>query len=136
MAAKLILSGQVFYSGPETQVAIRVIETETGRIKTSVTEVFGSAVPPSLIADKLAGLLLTKIKTLYPLRGAISEVKGDKITLNIGQRQGVQIGQQFKVKDTDLVLKVEGVQPELSTAKVSGEGKDVQKGVRVEAINK
>jgi class 3 adenylate cyclase/CHAT domain-containing protein/tetratricopeptide (TPR) repeat protein len=135
MAARLILSGQVFYSGPETQVAIRVIETETGQVKTAVTEVFGSAVPTSLIADKLADLLLTKLKSLYPLRGTISEVKEDNITLNIGQRHGVQTGQQFKVEDTDLVLKIEGVQPELSTAKVTGGNKDVQKGVRVEAVN-
>ena len=32
LAAKLILIGQVVYSGPQTQVSFRLIETETGRI--------------------------------------------------------------------------------------------------------
>lgn len=135
VAARLILSGQVLHSGPESQVTIRLIETETGQVTAAVTEAFGSAVPASLMAEKLSTTLLNKVKTIYPLRGKISEVKGDEITLNIGQNQGVKVGQQFKGKDTDLVLKIEGVQPEICTARIGEGGKGLQQGLRVKTIN-
>jgi class 3 adenylate cyclase/CHAT domain-containing protein/tetratricopeptide (TPR) repeat protein len=135
VAARLILSGQVIHAVPESQVTLRLIETETGQVTAAVTEAFGSAVPASLMADKLSASLLKKVKERYPLRGKISEVKGDKIILNIGQNQGVKVGQQFKLKDTDLVMEIVGVQPEICTAKIGEGGKGIQKGLRVETIN-
>ena len=133
MAARLILSGQVIHAGPETQIAMRIIETQTGEVKGAVNEVFGSAVPPSTMAEKLSGRILEKLAVLYPLRGKVSGLNGDQITLNIGQRQGVSMGQEFRVKDTDTILKVTGVDPDASTAS-SGKGAEgIELGMRVEA---
>jgi len=134
VAARLILTGQVHHSGPETQIAMRFLETETGQVRAVINEAFGSAVPPSVIAEKLAGILLKKLEPLYPLRGKISAVKDNEVTLNIGQREGVSMGQQFRVKDRDWILEIIGVQPEVSTSKINkGEG-TVQVGLRVEAL--
>jgi len=134
MAARLILPGKLIYSGPQTQVSMRLIETETGRITAAVNESFGSAVPASILTERLSKKLLEKLKKLYPLRGKISEVKGDEIRLNIGQKVGVKVGQQFKVKDTDWILEIVSVQSEVSTAKAKKGEEGIQTGLRVEVL--
>jgi class 3 adenylate cyclase/CHAT domain-containing protein/tetratricopeptide (TPR) repeat protein len=135
LAARLILSGRIIHSGPETQIAIRAIETETGQVRAAINESFGSAVPASTMAAKLSGILTEKLKSLYPLRGKISEIKGDEIILNIGKKQGTQIGQQFKIVQTDLILELISVLHDTSTAKVfKGDKENIQQGLRVEAL--
>ena len=122
MAARLILSGQILYSGPQTQVSLRVIETETGRISAVVNETFGSSVPLSLLSEKLSENLLKKLNTLYPLRGKIQQVIGDEIILNIGEKEGVRTGQRFKAANEDLMVEIISTQSEKSTAKkIKGE---------------
>lgn len=133
LAAKLILFGQVVYSGPQTQVSMRLIETETGRITAAVNETFGGAVPASVLSGKLSKKLLEKLNKLYPLRGKISEVEGNEVRLNIGQMAGTRKGQRFDVVGEDMSLEVISDQPETSIAKVvKGEG-PLTKGMRVEA---
>ena len=134
MAARVISSGQIVHEGAQTQVAVRLIETETGEVMASVSEVFVNAVSPSVIADKLSGILLTKLKALYPLRGKIDELREEEIVLNIGQKQGVQIGQQFKVVDNDWILEVSTVQKDRSTAKVKRGYGNIKEGLRVEVL--
>ena len=134
MAARLIFLGKVVYAGPETQVSIRMIETETGQVKGAVNEIFGSAVSSSTIADGLSALILEKLDAAYPLRGKVSEVRGDEITLNIGQRQGVLIDQQFRVKDTDFILKITGVMQDTSTARLAEGAEGIETDMRVEAL--
>jgi class 3 adenylate cyclase/CHAT domain-containing protein/tetratricopeptide (TPR) repeat protein len=72
LAARLILSGQVIYTSVQTQVVLRLIETETGEVKAAVNEIFVGAVPASAIADKLSEALLEKLSSLFPLRGRVS----------------------------------------------------------------
>jgi CHAT domain-containing protein len=54
--------------------------------------------------------VLKELKTLlrdkYPLRGMISEVKGNQIKLNIGFDQGVRVGQVFSIKDHSCQLSI------------------------------
>jgi len=84
--------------------------------------------------SRLSKKLLDKLKKLYPLRGKISEVRGDEIKLNIGQKVGVKIWQQFKVQDEDLTLEVISLKDDVSLAKITkGQGAP-QKGLRVEAL--
>jgi hypothetical protein len=128
------MSGKVVYSGPETQILLRLIETETGRISASFTETFGSAVSPSVIAAKVSDLLLPKIESLYPLRGRIAAVGESGITLNIGQKAGVKVGRQLRVRDTDAVLEVVAVQPDSGTAKAVKGGEALQQGMMFEAM--
>ncbi|MCK4389833.1 MAG: CHAT domain-containing protein [Desulfobacterales bacterium] len=133
LTARLIVSGHIVYSGPRTEVSMRLIETETGRIAAAVNESFGSAIPVSVLSEKLAKNLIEKLKKRYPLRGKISEVKGEEITINIGQKVGARMGQRFKTVDENFVLEIISVQPDTSLAKITkGEG-PLQKGLRVEA---
>jgi len=134
LAARLILSGQIVYSGPQAQVSMHLIETETGRITAAINESFGSSVPASILAERLSKSLVEKLKKLYPLRGKISEVKGEEIKLNIGKMVGVSIGQKFKIIDQDIAIEVTDIQQETSLAKtLKGEG-PLQNNVRIEAI--
>jgi tetratricopeptide (TPR) repeat protein len=134
MAARVILSGQTHYAGPQTQTSVRLIETETGQVVGAVNEVFVNVVSPSLIAEKLSHILLAKFQALYPLRGKISKVGDEGITLNIGGKQGVQGGQQFKVLDTDWILEISDVQMNQSTAKVKRGYGTIKSGLRVEFL--
>lgn len=135
LAARLILSGQLVYAEPLTQVSMRLIETETGRIVATVNESYGSAVPASELADRLAKRLLERLEELYPLRGKISELSVQGVKLNIGREAGVTRGQVFKVVNQDVILTVMSIQPETSIASVSkGEGRLVE-GLRVEAVH-
>jgi len=134
LAAKLVLFGQVVYSGPQTQVSLRVVETETGRISATVSESFGSAVPVSGVTGKLSKDLLDKLDKRYPLRGKVSEVKEGQVTVNIGQKQGVKIGQQYKVPGGNLVLEIIAVAPDESAARALQGAEPVIEGLRVEAV--
>ena len=134
LAARLIVSGQVVYSGPQTQVSIRLIETETGRISAAVNESFKSATSITALTEKLSGILLEKLKKAYPLRSKIAGVSGEEVRLNIGQEAGVEVGQQFKVIDKDVILEVIAVQAQMSLCKiVKGQG-PILEGLRAEAL--
>ena len=85
LSARLILFGQIIYSGPETHVSMRLIETETGRITAAFSETIGAAVPVSVLTGKLAEKLISKLDQHYPLRGKILNQKGQTVQINVGQ---------------------------------------------------
>jgi class 3 adenylate cyclase/CHAT domain-containing protein/tetratricopeptide (TPR) repeat protein len=134
LAAKLVLFGQVSYSGPQTQVSLRVVETETGRISATVSESFGSAVPVSGLTERLSKDLMRKMDKLYPLRGRISEIRNNDVTLNIGQGAGVATGQKFKAVEEDLTFEVVSVQPNISAMKITKGEKKPTVDMRVEVV--
>jgi CHAT domain-containing protein/tetratricopeptide (TPR) repeat protein len=72
-AARIILTGRVVHSAPYTQVTLRCIETDTGRIFAVVNAHFEGQTPIAAMVDKLADELLSKIKAKYPLQ---AEIKG------------------------------------------------------------
>lgn len=135
MAARLILSGRIVYSGPQTLVSLRLIETETGQVSVAVSETFGSAVPTSVLTERLAGNLFEKLKKLYPLRGKISGEIGEKVKLNIGQSSGTKIGQRFKINKINVILEITSIEPDTSIAKIIKGEKTIEIGMRVEALS-
>jgi len=134
LAARIILSGHLVYSGPYAQVSLRVIETETGRITAAVNESFGSTVPGSLLAERLSENLLAKLRELYPLRGRVLEVRDDAVMLNIGEMAGVTPGQRFKGVDQDVTLVVTSIERETSLAKTLTGIQPLGKASRVEEM--
>ncbi len=134
VAARMMLSGKIVYAGPQTQVSMRLIETETGRITVAVSETFPSAVTTSQLSEKLSQNLLSKIKKQYPVRGKVKQIDGGSIELNFGQSAGAAEGQQYKVLNEEIVLEIIAVQPDESVAKIVSGGKGVAEGQRVEEI--
>ena len=134
LAARVIVSGQIVYAGPQTQVSMRLIETETGRITGAVNESFETAVPVSTLSEKLSGKLISKLTGLYPLQGKITGAEDGEIRINIGEKVGVAVGQRFKVVDQKATLEVVSTEAESSLAKVTeGEGA-LTAGARIEAL--
>jgi hypothetical protein len=78
--------------------------------------------------------LLKKLTELYPLRGKVSEVKGEEIGLNIGETTGVSIGQRFVAIGEDVTLQVTSVEPDRSFAEIVTGKQVLHEGDRVEAI--
>ena len=136
LAARLMLIGRIVYSEPQTQISLRLIETETGRISAAMNQAFGSLVPVSALSDKLSSSLIDKLSALYPLRGKISEVKDGSISINIGLNVGVVVGQKFESVDEKVVFEVTSVQPESCLAKAIGGEQLPQKEMRVEVLAK
>ena len=133
LAARLILSGQIIYSGPQTHISMRLIQTETGRITAVLSETIGGVVPVSVLTGKLAEKLINRLKQHFPLRGKILNQNGQEVQINIGQMSGVEIEQQFKVADEEVVLEVIEVQPESCLAKILNAEIPLKIGQRVEA---
>jgi len=133
LAARLILYGQITYSGSETYVSMRIIETETGRITAAFSETVGAAVPVSVLTGKLAANLTEKLNQHYPLHGKILNQNGQEVQINIGQTSGVKIEQRFKVANEDVILEVIEVQQETCLAKIVNVVKKLEIGQRVEA---
>ena len=87
--------------------------------------------------ERLSQKLLVALKKLEerPIRGRISKVAGEEIILNVGEDEGVRIGQRFKVVDQSLILEVESIKWNGTSMATVEEG-DItpEKGSRVEAI--
>ncbi len=134
LAARLILSGNIIYAGPQTQVSIRIIETETGKITAAANETFGSALPVYEMSAIIAQALTRKINTAYPLRGSILNSKENLAIVDIGEDAGIVKGQQFKIINSDVVLEIVSAQKEQSEAKIIKGALSLEKGQRVEQI--
>jgi tetratricopeptide (TPR) repeat protein len=133
LSARLILFGRIIYSGPETHVSMRLIETETGRVTAAFSETIGAAVPVSVLTGKLAEILIGKLHQHYPLRGKILNQEGQVVQMNIGKSTGIEIGQRFTVVNEKVNLEVIEVQEDTCAAKILNAEKSLKVGQRVEA---
>jgi len=134
LAARLIVTGKLAYSGAHTQVTLRRFENDTGRITAASNETTGRTAPVSALAATLTEALIQKIETTYPIRGKIEAQSSDTATLNIGSRVGVAAGQTFKVPRQDIVFQVDAVMPDKSTAGIIKGQPDAAVGQRVEIV--
>ena len=133
LAARLILFGQIIYSGPQTHVSMRLIETETGRVTAAFSETIGGVVPVSVLTGKLAEKLIGKLEQHYPLRGKILNQEGQVVQINIGKSTGIEIGQRFTVVNEKVNLEVIEIQEDTCVAKILNADKPLKVGQRVEA---
>jgi class 3 adenylate cyclase/CHAT domain-containing protein len=118
VAARLIASGTIVYSGPHTQVALRVFETETGRITASVNKTVGSAVPMADLVGQISDNLRRKLDENYPIRGKIVRLDGNTAWINIGANLGVVEGQTYQAVNQETVLEIIAVTSEESAARI------------------
>ena len=132
MTARLIVSGAIVYSGPHTQVSLRIIETETGRITAAINETVGSAVPVSELAGQITSSLNTKLDEKYPIRGKIVRLDGNTAWMNIGANVGVVEGQTYKAVNQGAILEVVAVAAEESAARAVEDGKLPEAGQSIE----
>jgi tetratricopeptide (TPR) repeat protein len=96
LAARLLAMGTLTRHGMEAQLSLRVVETETTRLRAALTDVLGSPDIES-IAVRLATALVHKLRAAYPLQGRILQAAPPDLLLNIGAEQGVTIGMTLQV---------------------------------------
>ncbi len=123
MAARLILSGMITYSGPQTQVALRLIETETGKVSAALSETLEGEGQAAQLVDPLSKALIQKLSKKYVLKGKVKEISGEDVLINIGSLVGVTEGIRFKAARTGAVLEVISTQADTSLVSVvKGDG--------------
>lgn len=132
MAAKILLSGQIFHYGARSQVVVRIIETETGLVKAVVNETFENSETPSKISQILAEKLIALLSAHFPLRGKIETIENENIILNVGSQQGVEVGQKFKAVDVDVTLEILSVEKDRCKAKAIQGKSDAKPELKVQ----
>jgi len=120
--ARLIATGSYIRHGEETQVNLRLIETETSIAKVAVAEVLEGDKPPGQIAQAISDILMKKIKKTYPIRGLVTEKKDGSVRINVGRSVGVTDGMRMAILDDDLIkigeIEITAAGPEAAAARV------------------
>jgi class 3 adenylate cyclase/CHAT domain-containing protein len=132
MATRVLLPGQIQYADGEALVSIRAIDCETGLISASVVESYLRSQTPMDIAQDMARRVATSLTAAFPIRTRVSQVNGNQIVLDIGQRAGVQTGQVFAGVDTDVILQVTSVGDNHSTAAALRGEHAIAAGIRLQ----
>ena len=85
------------------------------------------------VADRIADELTLKLKKHYPLRATVVKSSADTLVLDVGHRQGAQIGMLLQSSDTALTARIVAVAPDQCTARVQDAAADVAVGARFQA---
>jgi hypothetical protein len=153
LAARLIATGSFTRFGDEGRFGIRVIETETTRIKASVIEPMAPAQGIDGVVERVSSALLQQLYEAYPLQGRIAQVTPADIIVNIGTEQGVTPGHLLQVfgpenpieRDGKLVsyrglpvglIEVTNVEATLSQAKILEQTALFQAGWKVKEVQR
>jgi hypothetical protein len=95
LPAELLLMGGLASHGRGLTIFIKVVESGNGQVL-FIEDVYGDPATPAF-SQQLAGLA-KKIKQRFPLvEGAVVETRGERVTLNVGQQDGVRAGLEFVV---------------------------------------
>ena len=135
LAAKIIITGSIFYLPQETLLSLRMIDTETSAIPQVTT--WKISYDRSLDKElfKLNREILKTVILKYPLQGYIVSQSGDQFIINLGSNQGVVSGTKFDVIEEQEPIQYKGkllkaspklvgsfevihVEPDMSTVKV------------------
>ena len=108
LSARLIATGSLIYPGETGQFSVRLIETETTRVKASATEI---VTRPDRLSDVVAQVAQTLADTLrhtYPLQGRIVQVVPEGIFVNLGAERGMAPGLMLQVFGEESPLHIDG----------------------------
>jgi CHAT domain-containing protein/tetratricopeptide (TPR) repeat protein len=134
VAARLILFGRMVHSGPHTQVTLRCIETETGRVTAIVNTTFDQQTAPAVMARRIADELIPKIQAQFPLRAVVRGKSGSHLILDVGRLQGVTKGMTFMAADQDVTVEVVTVDTDQCATIIKQSQDPIQVGLRMEAV--
>jgi Tfp pilus assembly protein PilF len=109
LAARLLASGSMVRHGSETQLSLRIVETESTRLQAAITEIMDSPHEMDSITKQFSTTLLQKLQAAYPLQGRIVQVASDGIVLNIGAMQGVTTGMRLEVFGVEAPVHIAGI---------------------------
>jgi tetratricopeptide (TPR) repeat protein len=148
LAARLIATGSFIRAGDTAQLTVRLVETETTRIRASGTAPIEPSGTFDSVVEQLARALLTQVRQAYPLQGRIARLSPQAIILDIGADHGVTPGLTMQVFGSEEALRrdgkvvgyhhtpvglieVSGVEAQLSQARVLEQTTAFQEGWKV-----
>ncbi|MCX5885986.1 MAG: CHAT domain-containing protein [Proteobacteria bacterium] len=138
LAARLIGTGSIVQVGSKSMLTLKFIETETTRVIAAFSESIDQPQAMDALMKKIAQEIISKLKKEYPLRGKITSIEGDKVTINIGSDQGMRKGLSLRVLSKTMeeagLIEVVSVNPGQSQAKVIKKIKDLVPGARIEEL--
>lgn len=107
LASRLLATGTLTRRGTEAQLSLRVVETETTRLRVALTETLDAALEGEGVAERLAATLLQKLRSTYPLQGRLLQTAAQDFMVNIGAEHGVTPGMTLHVLHEE-PLRVDG----------------------------
>jgi len=108
LAASVIGTGGFYPNEAKSELQMRLIDTETTDIRTTITENLSDPSMVASFADRVADRIVKTLKADYPLKGKIASVEGDEIIVGVGRKHGAQQGLRFRVVEDGEAVKVDG----------------------------
>jgi class 3 adenylate cyclase/tetratricopeptide (TPR) repeat protein len=108
LAARLIAVGSFTRFGGAGQLTVRLIETETTRIRASASVIVERPDDIARAVQRVSKALLHALRQAYPLRGRIARVTPQGVILNLGTEQGVTPGLVMQVFGPAEPLEISG----------------------------
>jgi hypothetical protein len=134
LAARLMITRSLTYLGAAGRLSLRLLETDSTNILTTVTEPFETPDAIDSILQHAAATLLGTLRQEYPLQGRIVHVTPEGITVNIGARHGVSTGLVLQVLDNTTpagLMEISSVEPLQAHGRVLQQRDAVQPGWKV-----
>jgi tetratricopeptide (TPR) repeat protein len=134
LAARLMITGSLTHLGEAGRLSLRVLETDSTNILTTVTEPFETPAAIDGILQRTAVTLLDTLRQEYPLQGRIVHVTPAGITVNIGARHGVSAGLVLQVWDNTTpmgLVEITTVEPLSAHGRILQQREAVQPGWKV-----
>ncbi|HEV8306244.1 MAG TPA: CHAT domain-containing protein [Methylomirabilota bacterium] len=97
LAAHLISVGSIAGAGPEWQLTLRVIETETSTVTASVAQSFPIGQSTREAAELVGRELGGKLNRAYPVRARVVAATQGEVTLNVGAAEGAAPGLRLQL---------------------------------------
>ena len=115
------------------EVRMRLIDNETACYIDVFHQKFDAQSGIMEQKDCIAAELIDRLKSLYPLRGKITQTSGDTFALDIGSDVGVETGSRFRLaKDEKTMLKVVSVRKNTCLVQLEEGGETPKTGDRLE----
>lgn len=108
LAASVIGTGGFYPTGSKSQLQLRLIDTETTDVRSTLSEDLSSPAEVAVFAEKLGDKIAQTLKAEYPLRGKIASVEDGEIIVGVGRKHGALAGLRFKVVADGDPIKVDG----------------------------
>jgi tetratricopeptide (TPR) repeat protein len=108
LAASVIGTGGFYPNQSKSELQLRLIDTETTDIRSTLADNLGDPAQVGTFADQVADKIAKTLKADYPLKGKIASVEADEIIVGVGRKHGAQQGLRFRVVEDGDAVTVDG----------------------------
>jgi class 3 adenylate cyclase/CHAT domain-containing protein len=141
LSARIMVSGTLSTDGGKAVLMMKFVDTETTEVRKMLTiEAKGKEIDKQEIAD-LAGQVGAWVREDFPVQGKVTAVAGNQAKLNIGRQYGIKKGDMLEAVIENgtgsgiftvlAEMQLSEVNKDSATAQVKGDGKGLEKDVKV-----